>query len=115
MSTSPINGTDDAVTTMGATDAAPVEVLPPLVDIWKCSKISQYTDCDGKKKWSCAWCSPESTHFTGWNATKVLWHVCKVSGKRVRPYKGFIPPNYACMYKDSYENKIIVKSSRTSK
>jgi hypothetical protein len=67
MSTSPINGTNDAVSTTGATDAAPVEVLPPLADIWKCSKISQCTYCNGKKEWSCAWCPPGSTHFTGWN------------------------------------------------
>ena len=115
MSTSRMNGTDDAVSTMGATDAASVEVLPPLADIWKCSKISQYTDCNGKKKWICAWCPPGSTHFTGWNTIKVLWHVCKVSSKEILPCKGFILPNYARVYKDYYENKIIAKSSRTSR
>ena len=53
-----MNGTDVIVSVMEATDTSPVEVLPPLADIWKCPTITQYGDGNGKNKWSCARCPP---------------------------------------------------------
>ena len=94
---------------------APVQALPPLTNIWSCTKIRQFTSDDGKKKWLCQWCPMGSPTFTGWNATKVLYHVCKIAGQGVRPCSGLISPEYARMYKDFRESKIINTQARESK
>ena len=94
---------------------APVQALPSLADIWDCKKIRRYTTPNNKKMWACDWCPKGlniSRPLTGWNATKVLWHVCKISGKGIRPCSGVILPEYARQYKDYYERKLINSQAR---
>ena len=91
-----------------------VQALPPLASIWKCAKIRQFETENKTKKWLCEWCPKGSSSFTGWNASKALWHVCKVSGKGIRPCSGFIPPEYARMYKTFLESKIVNTEARES-
>ena len=92
----------------------PVQVLPPLTSIWLCAKIVQFETENKTKKWLCEWCPKGSPSFTGWNASKALWHVCKVSGKGIRPCSGLIPPEYARMYKTFRESKILNTEARES-
>ena len=105
----------------GDTDAevvngdAPVEELTQLTTIWSCTKIHQFTSENLKRKWRCDWCPRGSNTFTGWNATKALFHVCKISGHGVRPCKGFIPPNYERLYKNFRESLIVNKQAQESK
>lgn len=92
-----------------------VLALPPITTIWSCAKIRQFTSDDQKKKWLCEWCPRGSNTFTGWNATKVVAHVCKISGQGIRPCSGFIPPDYERRYKNFRESLIYNKQSRESK
>ena len=94
---------------------APVQALPSLADIWDCKKIRRYTSPNNKKMWACDWCPKGlniSRPLTGWNATKALWHVCKISGQGVRPCSGVILLEYARQYKDYYERKLINSQAR---
>jgi len=93
----------------------PVQALPPLADIWACTKIRKYTTTENKKMWICEWCPKGlngSKPFTGWNATKVLWHLCKIAGNGIRPCSGVILPEYARQYKDYYEKRMLNSQAR---
>jgi len=91
-----------------------VQALPPLASIWSCTKIRKFTTEGNKQKWICEWCPTGSLSFTGWNTSKALWHVCKVSGKGICPCSGLIPPEYARMYKTFRESKILNTEARES-
>ena len=91
-----------------------VQALPPLTSIWKCAKIVQFETENKTKKWLCQWCPAGSPSFTGWNASKALWHVCKVSGNGIRPCSGLIPPEYERLYKTFRESKILNTEARES-
>ena len=91
-----------------------VPALPPLSNIWFCPKIRQFMD-GNKKMWLCEWCPTGSLPFTGWNATKCLYHVCKIAGQGIRPCKGLILPEYAQCYRDFRESKIINAETREGK
>ena len=91
-------------------------LLPPLSEIWDCTRIERFqTGNNLEKKWRCTWC-PEGANSTksnsGWNATKALWHAAKISGKDIRPCIGRIEPRYAQRYKDLYERKINSKNDK---
>ena len=97
--------------------AAAAAPLGALTEVWDCKKVKMVTDSDGKRVWTCDWCpllpgQLATKPLAGWNATKALWHVCKISGMGVRPCKGTIPPEFARRYRDLYACKTLNSEQR---
>ena len=52
-----------------------------ITEFWKFDMVQKCYD-GSKKSWRCLWCN---TSFSGWNATKVMYHLCKVPKKDIKP------------------------------
>ena len=88
-----------------------------LATIWDCPQLMKFLQGD-KRVWTCAWCPNESDGsrpkpFVGWNATKAISHVCRISGMCIRLCNGVIPPNFASKYKDLYLRQVLTKEKRS--
>jgi hypothetical protein len=96
-------------------------LLSPLTSIWNCPLI---TKCTGVAKdghsyagWKCGFCprnhdGSEASIFCPRNATKVLYHVARISGYDIRPCRGFIPPGNARQYQMLYQLKAAEKDQQ---
>ena len=49
--------------------------------VWDFDHVSRSGTCKADHQWKCLWCNQTFRH---WNATKVLYHLAKVTGKDVR-------------------------------
>ena len=88
-----------------------------LATIWDCPQIMKFSQGD-KRVWTCTWCPNEADGsrpkpFLGWNATKAISHVCRISGMCVRLCNGEIPPDFALKYKDLYLRQVLSKEQRS--
>ena len=96
---------------------AAVAPAAQLATIWDCPQLMKFLQGD-KKVWTCAWCPNESDGsrskpFLGWNATKAISHVCRISGMCVCLCNGVFPPNFALKYKDFYLRQVLTKEKRS--
>ena len=55
-------------------DVVVIDDLDRLSSIYDDDMVEKYNDSNGKNRWRCKWCG---TTFSGWNATKALFHVTK--------------------------------------
>ena len=93
----------------------PLTSLRPLVEIWDCEYVKRFTAGNkNTKRWQWCWwpkSGNESSDFSSHNATKLLCHVCKISGYDVFPCNGWIVPKWLRWYKDIHKRKMESKQS----
>ena len=67
----------------GSTTAMAVEVDEGscVSSVWTLEHVVKSGDCRANQTWKCLWCNMTFKH---WNATKVLYHLTKVTGHDVR-------------------------------
>jgi hypothetical protein len=44
--------------------------------------VEKFVNNEGKLRWKCKWCN---TEYSGWNATKVIRHLNKITGLDIHP------------------------------
>lgn len=72
-----------------------VASAPCLSSVWDSDKVEKLPG----GQWKCFHCVPNAI-FSGHNATKCLYHVCKEKGKNIRVCNGEIEPFYQKQYSD---------------
>jgi hypothetical protein len=70
----------------GSTVAMAVEIddASGVSSVWELDHVLKQGDCKANQTWKCLWCN---NTFKRWNATKVLYHLNKISGHDVRTCK----------------------------
>jgi hypothetical protein len=81
-----------------------LEVPRMLASIWDDDMIDRSTDDQGKKKWECKWCH---VAFQQWNATKALYHVCRMYGANIKKCAcANIDGEHKKRYKDLFDSMV---------
>ena len=102
------SGTTTAATAAASTAAR----LPPLHQILDDTEhFTPFVNAAGLKRIRCRWCDKDFVH----NATKVLFHVCRVKNKGVAPCLGCIPDHHMQRYLDLHHKKDTRKNQRAGK
>jgi hypothetical protein len=68
----------------GSTVDSAVEVdnaSATISSVWDLEHVRKEGDCKANQTWKCLWCNLSFKH---WNATKVLYHLTKISGHDIR-------------------------------
>ena len=107
-----VDGSDDE----GSTPETPTpadeaeEILEPLAEVFNDKEhFELFWDLGQKPRWRCLWCNND---FGGHNATKALYHVCRVVGKGIKSCPGNIPPAHLKRYITLFEKKQGAKSRK---
>ena len=83
--------------------------LPDIQGIFECEKVNVVV-IDGKEYMECEWCPRPPLGQTlrkRKNATKMLYHVCGVSGGGIAICQGVIAPEHQRRYNDLRQSKIV--------
>ena len=97
-------------------DDQDINELQDLKSIWEDDMVEKFIDKNSNKSlWRCKWCNKE---FSGWNATKAMQHVNRISKVDIKPCTASISEDHKKRYSDLY-NKTLKKrkkneASRTS-
>ena len=97
---------EDSIAVPAATNPSGLDFLN---EIWDCPMFSKLAE-NGKRVWRCACCpnfldGTRPPAFVTHNATKVTYHANKQGGQGVRACTGFIPTEYAKLYRDLLSQK----------
>ena len=87
----------DVLMDNSASETEDVDQLNSIFDDPECTK---FQDEDGRRRWRCGWCTKE---FAGWNATKALQHLNKITKVDITPCKGKINNASAQRYRSLYD------------
>jgi hypothetical protein len=89
---------------LGSTVALAVEVddASAISCVWDLDHIQKEGDCKANQKWKCLWCNLSFKH---WNATKVLYHLTKITGHDVRICKAAHDVRSANLYRSMLGDK----------
>lgn len=79
-----------------------------ISSIYDDDMVEKYVDDKGSNRWRCKWCNMT---FAGWNATKALHHVNKVSGKDIKPCRARIDKERAMIYAE-FQKKTETKRNK---
>jgi hypothetical protein len=79
--------------------------------VWEDDHFRRIMDENGNVRWKCLWCD---TTFSGWNATKALYHVVRVRGFDIAPCSSKILDVAATKYKALYDGKAKKRESMRS-
>ena len=100
-----------AVPTAAAAAATPPAAgkLPPLLEIFQATEhFRKITNGVGKQRAQCLWCTKDIPY----NTTKLLFHVCSVSGQGVTICPAAIPEVHKQRYLDLHKRKEKGKNQR---
>jgi hypothetical protein len=92
---------DDDDAQQSASDLVAQEVAA-AGSVWTFEKVEQTGEKRAEGGWKCLWCN---NHYKGWNATKVLRHLTKVTGRDIRPCKARIDPGALTFYRSYMQSK----------
>jgi hypothetical protein len=76
----------------------------PLIirTVWDFEKVEKTGENKSNGGWKCLWCQKS---FKGWNATKALRHITKVTGKDIRPCMAIIDKQSLLQYRSFADGK----------
>ena len=86
----------------GSTAALPVDLDKEVRSVWDFETIQKNGSTKADASWTCLHCNLQFKH---WNATKVLYHLTKVTGKDVRICKKPHDPEEKALYRSFLNQK----------